>query len=95
MALQTTTNINVDFQDNRYTLINAKQYDDCSRWITITCYEKGKFYNLSSSKHTAYVRYRKADGHGVLNSCRINTKGEVLVELTEQMLAAEGMCYVD
>lgn len=95
MALQTITNINVDFNDNKYIMINAKQYDDCSRWITITCYENGKIFNLSASKHTAYVRYRKADGYGVLNSCKINTKGEVLVELTEQMLAAEGVCYVD
>ena len=95
MALQTTTNINVDFYDKKYIMINAKQYDDCSRWITITCYDNGKLFNLSSSKHTAYIRYRKADYNGVLNSCRINTKGEVLVELTEQMLSADGICYVD
>lgn len=95
MALQIMTNINVDFYDKKYILINAKQYDDCSRWISITCYNQGDIFNLSSNKHSAYIRYRKADGHGVLNSCRINYKGEVLVELTEQMLAASGICYVD
>lgn len=95
MALQTITNINVDFYDKKYIMINAKQYDDSSRWITITCYNNGSLFNLSTNKHTAYIRYKKADGHGVLNSCRINTKGEVLVELTEQMLAANGICYVD
>ncbi len=95
MALQTTTNINVDFHDKRYIMINAKQYDSSSRWITITCYDNGNLLNLSASKHTTYIRYRKADGYGVLNSCRINYKGEVLVELTEQMLAADGICYVD
>ena len=95
MALQIMTNINVDFYDKKYILINAKQYDDCSRWISITCYNQGDIFNLSSNKHSAYIRYRKADGHGVLNSCRINNKGEVLVELTEQMLAASGICYVD
>ena len=95
MTLQTITNINVDFHDNKYILINAKQCDDCSRWITITCYDNGKIFNLSASKHTAYIRYKKADGYGVLNSCRINTKSEVLVELTEQMLAIEGVCYAD
>lgn len=95
MALQLTTNINVDFYDNKYVMINAKQYDDNSRWITITCYNSGDLFNLSNSKHTAYVRYKKADGNGVLNSCRINHKGEVLVELTEQMLATDGICYVD
>lgn len=95
MALEIIKNINVDFYDKKYQMINAKQYDDCSRFISITCYNQGGLYNLSASKHSAYVRYRKADGYGVLNFCRINYKGEVLVELTEQMLAASGVCYVD
>lgn len=95
MALQIMTNINVDFYDKKYILINAKQYDDCSRWVSVTCYNNGKLFNISPNEHSVYVRYRKADGHGILNSCRINYKGEVLVELTEQMLAASGICYVD
>ena len=95
MSLQITTNINVDFYDKKYILINAKQYDDSSRWISITCYNQGDIFNLGADKHSAYIRYRKADGHSVLNSCRINYSGEVLVELTEQMLAASGICYVD
>ena len=95
MSLQSIVNINVDFYDREYIMINAKQYDSSSRWISITCYDRGNLFNLSASKHTAYIRYRKADGNGVLNSCRINYKGEVLVELTEQMLAADGICYVD
>jgi hypothetical protein len=95
MALKIDTNINVDFYDKKYIMINAKQYDSGSRWIAITCYNDGDIYNISSSKHSAYIRYRKSDGNGVLNSCRINNKGEILVELTEQMLAADGICYVD
>lgn len=95
MAIQTIENINVDFYDNKYILINAKQYDNSSRWISITCYNQGDLFNLSANKHSAYVKFRKADGHGVLNSCKINARGEVLVELTEQMLAAGGICYVD
>ena len=95
MSLQSITNISVDFYDKKYILINAKQYDRSSRWISITCYDNGKLFNLNASKHVAYIRYRKADGNGVLASCRINYKGEVLVELTEQMLSADGICYVD
>ena len=95
MALQTTTNINVDFYDKEYIMLNAKQYDDVSRFISITCYDQGNIMNINEYKHTAYIRYRKADGYGVLNSCRINSNGNVLVELTEQMLAADGICYVD
>ena len=95
MSLQIITNIDVDFYDKKYIMINAKQYDSNSRCITITCYNNGDIFNISSNKHSAYVKYRKADGNGVLNSCRINYKGEILVELTEQMLAADGICYVD
>lgn len=95
MSLETIANINVDFYDKKYIMVNAKQYDSESRFIAITCYENGKIFNLSASKHSAYVKYRKADGNGVLNNCKINYKGEVLVELTEQMLAVDGICYVD
>lgn len=95
MALQIITNINVDFYDKRYILINAKQYDDCSRWISIACYNHGSIMSLNAEEHSVYVRYKKADGYAVLNSCRINNNGEVLVQLTEQMLAADGICYVD
>lgn len=95
MSLQITTNINVDFCDNEYIMINAKQYDSSSRWISITCYNEGKLYNLNASKHAAYIKYRKADGNGILNSCAINYKGEVLVELTEQMLSVDGTCYAE
>ena len=95
MSLQTVKNINVDFYDKKYIMVNAKQYDSSSRWITITCYNQGSIFTLNADKHSVYVKYKKADGKAVLNSCRINYKGEVLVELTEQMLAAEGICYVD
>lgn len=95
MALESIKNINVDFYDDRYILINAKQYDDNSRYITITCYDQGKIFNLSSSKHTAYVRYKKADGNNVFNFCTIDTRGRILIELTEQMLVASGICDVD
>lgn len=95
MALQITTNINVDFYDNKYVMINAKQYDDKSRLVSITCYNEGNLYNLSARNHTAYIKFRKANGRWVLNSCQINNRGQVLVELTEQMLAESGICYVD
>ena len=95
MALQTTMNINVDFYDNKYILINAKQYDNSSRLISITCYNQGDIFNLNANKHSAYVKYRKADGNPVLNFCKINYKGEVLVELTDQMLASVGICDVE
>lgn len=95
MALQITTNINVDFYDKKYIMVNAKQLDSSSRWIAVTCYNQGNLYNISANKHSAYIKWKKADENAVLNSCRINHKGEILIELTEQMLAVDGICYVD
>ena len=95
MALQSTTNISVDFCDKKYILINAKQYDKKSRFLYVTCYNHGELYPINAGEHAAYIRYKKPDGHSVFEFCEINYKGEIRVELTEQMLAAEGLCYAD
>lgn len=95
MALRTTLDINVDFYDKKYILINAKQLDKNSRFLSVTCYNHGELFHINSGEHAAYIRYKKADGYSVLNSCEINIKGKIIVELTEQMLAAEGICYAD
>lgn len=95
MSLQTTINLNVDFYDKKYILINAKQYDKKSRFLLVTCYNRGEILSINSSEHSAYIRYKKSDGHSVFNSCDINRKGEILVELTEQMLVSGGICYAD
>ena len=94
MSLQTTTNINVDFYDKKHILINTKQLDKKSRFLSVTCYDHGAPFSISSAQHSAYIRYKKADGYGVFNVCEID-KGKVIVELTEQMLAASGICYAD
>ena len=95
MALQSITNLNVDFYDKKYVLINAKQFDKNSRFLSITCYNHGNSFPLNLSEHSAYIRYKKADDYSVFNFCEITNDGKVLVELTEQMLAAEGICYAD
>ena len=95
MALQTTVNISVDFYDKKYILINAKQFDRKSRFLSVACYNHGELYPLNEGEHSAYIRYRKADNNSVFNFCEINRKGNIIVELTEQMLAADGICCAD
>lgn len=93
--LQTTTNINVDFYDKKYILINAKQLDKKSRYLSLTCYNHGEPISLNEGEHSAYIRYRKADNNSVFNFCEIDRKGKIIVELTEQMLAVDGICCAD
>ncbi len=95
MALETITNINIDFVKQEYLMIKAKQYDNRSRFICITCYNNGSLCPLDATEHVAYVTFKKADGHFVFNFCTIDSKGRILVELTEQMLAAIGTCYAE
>lgn len=95
MALQSITNINVDFYDKKYILINAKQLDKNSRFLSVTCYNHGEAYHVNSGEHSAYIRYKKSDGNSVFNFCEIDRFGKIKVELTEQMLASDGICYAD
>lgn len=95
MALQTITNINIDFYDKKYILINAKQFDKSSRFISVTCYDNGEPYLVNANEHSAYIRYRKSDNHSVFNLCEIDNHGKIMVELTEQMLAVDGICCAD
>lgn len=95
MGLQTIINIDVDFYNNKYILINAKQHDKKSRFLSVTCYNQGKLYPINASEHSAYIRYRKSDEYGVFNFCEIDSNGKILVELTEQMLASDGICCAD
>ena len=95
MALQTTTNIRVDFYDKKYILINAKQFDKKTRFLSVICYNHGELYPISSRDHAAYIRCKKSDEHAVFNFCEITEDGKILVELTEQMLASSGICVAD
>lgn len=95
MSLQTVTNINIDFYDKKHILINAKQYDKNSRFLSVTCYNHGEIYPINSGEHSAYIRYKKSDNNSVFNFCDIDRKGKIIVKLTEQMLASDGICYAD
>ena len=95
MNLQSIVNINVDFYDKKYILVNAKQLDKGSRFLLVTCYNHGQSVILNKGNHSAYIRYKKADDFGAFNFCDITNDGKIKVELTEQMLAADGMCYAE
>lgn len=95
MALEIIKNIDVDFYNKEYILVNAKQNDKNSRFFLVSCYNQGKFYRLNNGEHSAYIRYRKSDNNSVFNFCEINSRGNIVAELTEQMLASEGFCHAD
>ena len=95
MALEIVKNIDIDFYDKKYILINAKQLDNKSRHLLVTCYNQGQIVPINSEEHAAYIRYKKSDDYSVFNFCDIKGVGKVLVEFTEQMLASDGISYAD
>ena len=95
MALKSTKKVDIDFYNQKYILINAKQNDKSSRFLEVTCYNNGELFSLNPNNHSAFIRYKKADEYGVLNKCEMHYDGTIEVELTEQMLAVAGICYAD
>lgn len=95
MNLQSIVNINVDFYDKKYILVNAKQLDKGSRFLLVSCYNHGTPFSLDYTSQSVYIRYKKADDYSVFNLCEINKDGKILVELTEQMLATDGISQAD
>lgn len=92
---QTLIPISLDFYDNKIVCINAKQGDNNSRYIEVTCTDRGKPYILDKTTTVAFIRASKPDGRYIFNNAEITNNGKVLVELTPQMLAVAGKCRLD
>lgn len=95
MGVQVFREITVDFSNSRYIIINAKQHDSKSRFVRMTCTSVGQKVNLNPTDYSAFIRYKKSDGYGVFNKCIISTEGQIIFELTEQMLSTVGTSYAD
>ena len=95
MSEFTKMKITLDFYNKNIVSVSAKQYDNQSRYIEISCTENGKAFLADKNTMSAYIRYRKPDGLGCFNDCEITDEGNILVELTEQMLSAQGKAEAD
>lgn len=94
MSFEIIKKINVDFYSNKLIYVNAKQ-NDMSRFLLLTCYNQGQKVSIDNITNSAYVRCKKSDNNGILNQCMITEDGEIMVELTEQMLAVPGNVLTD
>lgn len=91
----TTSKITLDLYAKNVVAVNAKQYDDETRYIEITCVENGVIYTLDKTIMSAFLRLKKPDDNGVFNEVEITDTGKIKIVLTEQMLAASGRAIVD
>lgn len=95
MDFEVLKEVKLDFHDSKYVAVNAKQFDGLGRYVEITCSNNGKAIRIEKNKYFAFVRYRRADGLGIVDSCKIMDNGKVRLCLTKKMLDVEGKCYAD
>lgn len=90
-----TQEISVDVSGKtKYKYIDAKQFDNKSRYLKITLREDGQKLTPESGV-TAAFRCRKPDGTICLNAATVNSDGTVTAELTCEMLACKGEAKAD
>lgn len=92
---QTTSKITLDLYAKNVVAVNAKQYDNKTRFVEITCVENGIVFTVDKSIMSAFIRFKKPDDNGVFNEVEITSDGKLKIELTEQMLSASGRAIAD
>lgn len=95
MRQQTTAKITLDLYTKNVVSVNAKQYDNQTRYIEITCVENGIVFTVDKSIMSAFIRFKKPDDNGVFNEVEVTSDGKLKIELTEQMLSAPGRAIAD
>lgn len=81
------------YGETKYYMVSAKQYDKSTRLISIALLNNGAEYKIPSNA-LLMVNVRKPDGKYVFNECTMQDN-HVVVELTNQILAAAGTAYAD
>ena len=69
---------------NNFDFVKAVQGDNETRYLYITLLNDSVPYELNCD--SIVLRGTKPDGTGVFHYCTLSENGEVIVELTEQML---------
>ena len=91
----TTSKITLDLYAKNVVAVNAKQYDNKTRFVEITCVENGIIFQVDKLTMSAFIRFKKPDDNGVFNEVEVTSDGKLKIELTEQMLAAPGRAIAD
>lgn len=95
MFQERTMLVSLDIYDTPIVSVIAKQYDSNSRFVEAVCTENGVKFSLNSEEHKAIIVCNKPDDTVVVNDATILSNGNVLIELTQQMLAVHGRCTCD
>lgn len=95
MEIETISKITLDLYAKNIVSISAKQYDNKTRFVEITCVENGIIFQVDKLTMSAFIRLKKPDDNGVFNEVEVTSDGKLKIELTEQMLSASGRAIAD
>ena len=95
MEIETISKITLDLYAKNIVSISAKQYDNKTRFVEITCVENGIIFQVDKLTMSAFIRFKKPDDNGVFNEVEVTSDGKLKIELTEQMLSASGRAIAD
>lgn len=92
--IRAITDITVDlYGEPQYYMVSAKQGDRATRFVRVRLTNGGKEFEIPEGV-TLLANIQKPDGHFCYNECGLDGN-RVLVELTNQALAAAGTAYCD
>lgn len=94
MLNTTPQKISLDFNQNTYKAIYAKQYDDRSRKVIITCMENGQKFDIAQNL-TAQIKILTPDNRAILESLTIQNDHTLLFVLNQNILAAAGKAVAE
>ena len=94
MEMQLITDITLELTgDERLYMASAKQGDKRTRFIRIALTNNGKVFTIPTG-YIVIANIKKPDKHFCYNECTV-TDNKVMVELTNQALAAAGTAHCD
>lgn len=91
MAQIKPLDIYLDFFAKDIISIPCTQYDKDARTLIIHLLDKGKIFNLDSTKHTLLFKMTKKDNTKILNEADINSDGTATYIITEQSCIYAGV----
>ena len=92
--MQLITDITLELTgDERLYMASAKQGDKRTRFIRVALTNNGKVFTIPTG-YIVIANIKKPDKHFCYNECKV-TDNKVMVELTNQALAAAGTAHCD
>lgn len=94
MIMDLITDVYLDFYQNPFVSVYAKQNDNNTRFLRIHCSKNGEFFPVPTG-YRVDIKILTPDNRHLLYSPIINTDGTLQFELTQSILLKPGRCEAE